>query len=147
MHYFLVHMIYIYIYIYIVFVIFLTIVKNGFTVEISKIWKKLKSCNRILSFNSPQNQCKLHIEVMIWVQLTSICGLTLRSGFLSKKLEGRSSKPLLKVGIIGKSSWLGTWWNPTVYHTTMSLFSISLFLHLYHKIYIISIHIFALEIG
>lgn len=33
--------------------------------------------------------------------------------------------------MIGKSSWLGAWWKPTVYHNTMSLFSISLFLKLH----------------
>jgi hypothetical protein len=42
-------------------------------------------------------------------QLTGGGSLTLRTGLLSKKLAGRSSNPLLIVGITGKSSWYGTW--------------------------------------
>jgi hypothetical protein len=41
--------------------------------------------------------------------LTGGGSLTLRTGLLSKKLAGRSSNPLLVVGITGKSSWYGTW--------------------------------------
>lgn len=54
----------------------------------------------------------------------SMLGGTPRMGFLSKKLTGLRSKLEKTVGMIGKSSWHGTWWNPIVYHTTMSFFSI-----------------------
>lgn len=55
-------------------------------------------------------------------------GFVLISGFLSKKLDGRTSNAPLIVGITGKSSWYGTWCRPTVYHSTMSSSFILLFL-------------------
>jgi hypothetical protein len=51
-------------------------------------------------------------------------GRCLRMGLLSKKLTGLRSKLDDTVGMMGKSSWQGMWWNPKVYHNTMSLFSI-----------------------
>lgn len=51
-------------------------------------------------------------------------GGALRIGLRSKKFTGLRSKLADTVGIIGKSSWHGIWWNPIVYHKTMSLFSI-----------------------
>lgn len=47
-----------------------------------------------------------------------------RMGLLSKKFTGFKSKLEDTVGIMGKSSWHGIWWNPSVYQRTMSLFSI-----------------------
>lgn len=55
-----------------------------------------------------------------------LLGAVLRIGFRSKKLTGLRSKLDSTVGMIGKSSWHGIWWNPNVYHNTTSLFSIGL---------------------
>lgn len=57
-----------------------------------------------------------------------------RIGLLSKKLTGFRSKLDVTVGITGKSSWHGMWWNPTVYHNTISLLSIGRSLFLIIKI-------------
>uniref|UniRef100_J3LWC2 Uncharacterized protein n=1 Tax=Oryza brachyantha TaxID=4533 RepID=J3LWC2_ORYBR len=51
-------------------------------------------------------------------------GRCLRMGLLSKKFTGLRSKLDDTVGMMGKSSWHGTWWNPSVYHSTRSVFSI-----------------------
>ena len=50
-------------------------------------------------------------------------------GLRSKKFVGFSSKLAVTVGMTGKSSWHGTWWNPIVYQSVISLFSISRFLY------------------
>lgn len=96
---------------------------------------KIKFLFKIIKSKTTLQQIKLtHLIKYYWwvVWLTKCEGITLSTGLLSKKLVGRSSNPPLRVGIIGKSSWQGTWWKPIVYHSTMSLFSIFLFLHYYH---------------
>src|SRR5438045_3722057 len=46
------------------------------------------------------------------------------AGFRAKKSNGRSSNSCQAAGIMGQSSGRATWWNPIVYQTTMSVFSI-----------------------
>ena len=46
------------------------------------------------------------------------------AGFLAKKSKGRSSNSCQAVGMMGQSSGRVTWWKPSVYQTTISVFSI-----------------------
>lgn len=62
-------------------------------------------------------------------QLSTRLGLVFTMGLRSKKFVGFSSKLAVAVGMMGKSSWHGTWWNPIVYQSVISLFSISRFLY------------------
>jgi len=50
-----------------------------------------------------------------------------RVGFWSKKLTGRIRKSCQSVGMTGQSSRRTTWWKPSVYQATMSVFSIERF--------------------
>src|SRR5882757_8261301 len=43
-------------------------------------------------------------------------------GFLGRNWNGRSEKVCHMTGICGQSSGRGTWWKPTVYQATMSVF-------------------------
>jgi len=45
------------------------------------------------------------------------------TGFPTKKFTGRMMNSCHKVGITGQSSMRGTWWKPSVYQATMSVFS------------------------
>jgi hypothetical protein len=64
------------------------------------------------------------VEAVQMGRSSSLVGRCLRMGLLSKKLTGLRSKLDDTVGMMGKSSWHGMWWNPSVYHSTRSLFSI-----------------------
>ena len=45
------------------------------------------------------------------------------TGFSEKKFIGRIMNSCHKVGITGQSSMRTTWWKPSVYQATMSVFS------------------------
>ena len=54
----------------------------------------------------------------------TIGGGTSSAGLRSKKPTGFSEKPMYDTGMTGQSSGRTTWWEPNVYQTTTSVFSI-----------------------
>src|SRR5215469_1936132 len=62
-------------------------------------------------------------RVAVAIRAVQGAGGKVRTGFCAKKSKGRRTKSCHITGMTGQSSARGTWWKPSVYQATMSVFS------------------------